>query len=528
MSNFLAIATVTSTLRQQLQGAASAAVPGATVSTGRPESAQNGTPDPMVNVYLYQILPNAALRNADLPTRRSDSSLSQRPKAALDLYYLLSFYGSDTQLEPQRLLGSAVSALHSKPLLTGDSIRATITAATDADPDHFLSTSDLADQVETIKFPPFPLNLEERSKLWSVFFQTPYALSVAYQAAVVLLEEKVSPQSVLPVTEPLVFAATFRQPLIEQVVPETGQNMPILFGSTLNIRGQMLRGETTQVRIGQAETTPASEDIRDTRISISLDSPPFPDESLRAGVQGAQVFHSKMMGKPATLHPSVESNAVPLVLRPTITSVSLSDVQESGSDPISANMAVQVSPTVGSEQRVVLLLNEQSNDSPEAYTFLSPSRDADSDSVTIAVSGVKAAPYLVRLQVDGAESVLERDTDSNSPTFNQYTAPTIRIGNWLVSTAVDVSHRGNRIVARVTVVDSNGEDVRDAAVSGTWTLSDSSTRDRTVSTNRGGIASFLTRVSNPSGTYTFLVTDISKPEYVFDMDSSILTGEITV
>src|SRR5690606_16023724 len=60
-------------------------------------------------------------------------------------------------------------------------------------------TSNLADAVEQIKFTPLTLSLEELSKLWSVFFQAPYALSVAYQGTVVLIESEESPHSPLPV-----------------------------------------------------------------------------------------------------------------------------------------------------------------------------------------------------------------------------------------------------------------------------------------------------------------------------------------
>jgi hypothetical protein len=43
-------------------------------------------------------------------------------------------------------------------------------------------------QIENVKLTPISLSLEELSNLWSVFFQVPYALSVAYEAAAVLIE----------------------------------------------------------------------------------------------------------------------------------------------------------------------------------------------------------------------------------------------------------------------------------------------------------------------------------------------------
>src|SRR5260370_12855807 len=106
MSNPLAIATVTQTLVQVLSdGLDAAQVTGAHV-TALPPDAKAGLPDAGVNVFLYQVAPNAALRNTDLPTRRADGSLLNRPTAAIDLHYLLTFYGDETRLEQQRLVAA--------------------------------------------------------------------------------------------------------------------------------------------------------------------------------------------------------------------------------------------------------------------------------------------------------------------------------------------------------------------------------------------------------------------------------------
>jgi len=81
MSNHLAIATVTATLSRTLAAAVGTDVSAANVTTLRPDDA----PERGVNVYLYQVTPDAAWRNADLPTRRDDGRLAQRPRVALDL-----------------------------------------------------------------------------------------------------------------------------------------------------------------------------------------------------------------------------------------------------------------------------------------------------------------------------------------------------------------------------------------------------------------------------------------------------------
>src|ERR1043166_9830971 len=111
MSSYLAIATVTAALQQMLQTALGNAVANANVGFSRPD-AGGGSGAPLVNLFLYQGTPNPAYRNADLPTRRPDGTLVKRPQAALDLHYLFTFHGDDSQLEPQRLLGAVTSTLH--------------------------------------------------------------------------------------------------------------------------------------------------------------------------------------------------------------------------------------------------------------------------------------------------------------------------------------------------------------------------------------------------------------------------------
>src|SRR5215469_16285087 len=166
MSNFLAIATVTAALQQILQTPVGNAVALAQVGFNRPDP--TNTTAPLVNIYLYQITPNAAYRNADLPTRRADGSLVQRPQAALDLHYLFTFHGDDSKLEPQRLMGAVVTTLHSQPLLLPSAINAATTHFT------FLAGSRLENQIERVKFTPTALSLEEFSKLWSAFFHVEY------------------------------------------------------------------------------------------------------------------------------------------------------------------------------------------------------------------------------------------------------------------------------------------------------------------------------------------------------------------
>ncbi len=401
MSNYLAIATVTGTLHNLLTNA-SAVVPGAKVSTKRPDGAAAEAQDPGINIFLYQVTPNAAYRNADLPTRRANGQLVQRPQTALNLHYLLSFYGDETRLEPQRLLGAVARQLHARPLLTKEDITQTV-----ANPpyDTLLATSNLAEQVDLVRFTPLGLSLEELSKVWSIFFQSPYVLSVVYQGSVVLIETDDAPQQAMSVQTRNVYVRPFRQPVIDRVISTAGEGAPIFANSTLQIEGKQLKGDTTLVLLGGIERTPLS--VTDRQITLAV--PP----DLQAGPRGLQVIHKFRMGSPETDHRGVESNVATFILRPNIVGPIFETTEVEDGTTLPA-LILNLDLTVGKDQRVVLLLNSTTTNA-RAYSFLDRPRSADGDSVTITIPGVAPGEYFVRVQIDGAESPL--DLDSASPDF---------------------------------------------------------------------------------------------------------------
>jgi hypothetical protein len=200
MSNHLAIAAVSAVIRTLLTNSLQHDLADLShrVVTDRPDSTPITGNHAEVRVYLYQVVENPTHRNADLPTRRVDGSLTQSPQIALDLHYLLSFFGSETDLEPQRLLGSALRVLHARPLLSRDLVQQVLQAS---DTPEWLKHADLADQIEAVRLAPLALSLEELSKLWMVFFQTKYTLSVAYQASVVLITTAEPVSLAKPVSE---------------------------------------------------------------------------------------------------------------------------------------------------------------------------------------------------------------------------------------------------------------------------------------------------------------------------------------
>jgi hypothetical protein len=418
MSNYLAVATVTAVLRDILQEAANAAVPGATVTTRRPEDVGNGgQKQAVVNLFLYQATPNAVWRNADLPTRNADGGLVKHPQAALDLHYLLSFYGSESELVPQRMLGRAISALHAQPLLSPDKIRRMIANLQKENGQFgYLSESNLDEQIERVRFSPLSLNLEELSKLWSVFFQIPYALSVAYQASVVLIEaEEEMPQHALPVLKRGAGDRGWDSfsggiPQIEQLVPQFVE--PV---AEITLKGRNLVADRFTVMFGHSQVTfdpgnpPTVTPAGDLQLQI-------PDD-LPAGIIPVSVRTGR----------GITSNTAALVLRPRISNLEQKSRTEKNGTKVKV-VTFDIKPEVQPGQRGLLLLNELKDDihDPQprrAYSINLPRQEDAASRITVMVPQVQPGTYLVRVQIDGAESQLEPPASDDQP----YAGPRVTI-----------------------------------------------------------------------------------------------------
>ena len=427
MSNFLAIATVTAALRRLLLDAVPTDVPGAGVSTLRPATpgAASGIPNLGVNIFLYQVMPVAQLRNVALPARRNGGEAIQRPSAALELHYLFSFYGDNAAHEPQRLMGSTIAQLTAEPMLTGDRLDDTI--ADIGTP--FLAASDLPAQVDRVKFTPLSLSLEEISRVWSVFLQTPYTLSMAWRASAVFIEPQISIAPALPVREPRLLVVPIRQPRVERVVASTGDDEPILPGSTIQIRGQRLRSDQLEVLVAGNPVPPAT--ANDAQIELVLPA------GLEAGPQSVQVRHNTLMGEPPVPHHAGSaSNPGEFILHPRISRNLLDDdyliaaanVVGVNAEPRSGEVSVTATSVVGRRQQVTLeLLRQVGADVRVIHTFYANARAADGTLLVFAVSDVIAGNYLARIRVNGAESSLDRDTTAVSPTFGQFIAPSVTL-----------------------------------------------------------------------------------------------------
>ena len=420
MSNYLAIATVTTTLQRILQHSIQLDVEGASVTTIKPENIGGGTPETGVNIYLYHIKRNSTRGNADMPGRQRRGDMVKRNQIGIDLFYVITFYGNDNELEPQRLLGSTLKILEDRSLLNSQIIRETI-----ADPAFpYLADSDLADQIDMIRAEFLSISTDELSKIWSVFFQTSYALSVVYKVTVVLIEGEEPLQRALPVKARNITLLPYyhdKQPIIQQVMAQTGKYQPILANSTLLIRGQMLSVPEAKVRIGEQLLTPATAKATEIRLPLAA----IPHDALKAGAQTLQIgrYVLDLNGD----MPIVESNVFPFILCPTIVKVEIRDLEELEEESYSGEVAVTLDVLVGSGQRAIILLNHKDAGKNKNYLFNAQARNEDSETISFVVNNIRPGDYLVRVQIDGAESVLQIDTNRDSSTFEQYIAPILQI-----------------------------------------------------------------------------------------------------
>jgi hypothetical protein len=409
VSDYRAIAAMTATLQNILQPAVSAAVPGAPVRPARPEKSVQVASPGEVHLFLYQVSPNAALRNAELPVRRSDGTLIRRPQVALDLHYLITFYGDEGKYVPQLLLGAVVAQLHAQPFPQAEDLPRPGGSQDE------VAGSGIGLQLDRLRFTPLALAHDDLSKLWSIFFQVPYALSVAYLCSVVLIEPDLTPQAPLPIRRPVLSVNPGEPPQVDRVSPSAAAGT----GAAVTLHGSHLAGEGVAVAFG--ETAAAAAAVSPTSVTAAV------PESLAAGQHPVRVVFGGGAG--------ARSNAVPFTLLPEI--VGDPAVAASGG---AASLRLAVTPPVDLGQRVSVWLEPRrpaaaGSGADAAGEAASPGADPDAENdgsaaappaaaapqilaappdtrggeVVVPLAGVAAGRYLVRVVVDGATSRLRAE-----------------------------------------------------------------------------------------------------------------------
>ncbi len=390
MSNHLAIATVTALFRHVLEEYLPMDVPSATVTSIRPDTTASGLPSPGVNLFLYRVNTNASFRNEDLPTRSSGSTMINRPRAALDLHYLCSFYGDEAVLEPQQVLGSFVRIMEAQSILDANRIQTIL-----SDPLYgFLIGTDLDSQIEQLSISPEDLSIDDMSKIWSTLLNTTYPLSVGYAVSAVLIESPGEMRKPLPVLARNIQVSAFTPMRITALQNVADPFSAISFGDTLSIVGSGFTTAVTSIEMDADAYT------NFTINSLSRIQLPLTDPALKAGAAVVKLKTDHFQS----------SNSMAFLLRPSITIDTPSMT--------STDLPIEIDPWVGRNQKVRLFLNEYQAvppadplqyviDAPENNGITSSSV-SETDTIIFDVSDVTAGTFLVRVEVDGAQSILER------------------------------------------------------------------------------------------------------------------------
>lgn len=418
MSNALAIAGVTATLRRMLLDAGIGFV--TTLPLDKAASDQHAE---RVNLFLYQTSPNAAWRNREIPgaVRGGESGF---PPLALNLYYLLTAYGDENaNLLDHRLLGRALSVLHDSPTLDPQEVQ---NATSDILDPVLNIRPDLHQQIERVRITPHAMNLEEMSKLWATF-QTQYRISAAYEVSVVLIDSTRPSKTPLPVTRrgekdrgwetttslgPIIEGIDYHNPpgprrpaWPSAAFPKAGQTP---FTVTLRGRDFPFPGARVLIRdprqaAGEdvvARLRPLPESDRET-LRFVVD-PQQTDAKWAAGLLTAAVEYDFGESKPTKVR---TSNAVPFALAPRLR---LNSSGQAIAIPSSEGerklITVRCDPPLGADRVPVLLVDSSDLGVSRPLPARTASPDHSPATPTFDVSAVEPGTYRVRLRVDGIDS----------------------------------------------------------------------------------------------------------------------------
>ena len=393
MSNVLAIAATTRTLRNLLLAQMpqlDTELNDLEVTLQPPDVARKGISKAQLNLFLYQVVANAAWRNLDLPGQVRAGETAP-PPLALNLHYVITAWGrgeSDGDALSHRVLAAAMSTLHDRGVLDSNDIR------------NALTDNDLANQIERVRVTPLPQSVDELSRLWTAF-QTNYRTSAAYEAAVVLIDSQTAARAPLPV---------LRRGPRDRGVIATASAAAVLDALTLPHAQTAVRlGEDIVLGGRQLGTQDAVARFSSPRLEAPIDIAPLAGEagSLRVHLADSGedttavarwapgIYTVALRVQPPGLPPLL-SNELPLALAPVITLGSLA----AAAGDFALNLTC--TPRIRDRQRVFLLFGDR------LLTPASLGNPADTQQPTalaFQLTGVAAGTYTVRLRVDGADSI---------------------------------------------------------------------------------------------------------------------------
>ena len=175
MGDYTAIADVGQTLVELLRSGMSDLITPASIVLCSP--ADIGASDnPRLSLFLYQVTENRYLKNQEMTV--VDPVTAQYPPLMLDLYYMLTAYGSsqitdktDRTLEEHKILGLAMRVLYDNAVLKGSVLKGGL-AGTD----------------DELRISTQPVSFEELVRPWGSFQDKSYKLSACYLVSPVIID----------------------------------------------------------------------------------------------------------------------------------------------------------------------------------------------------------------------------------------------------------------------------------------------------------------------------------------------------
>jgi hypothetical protein len=418
VSNSLAIATVTATLARHLSDfIANSAVHGARVTFLSPGDPALDSGDPILNVYMFRVTRNAALDNSDLPMRGPNQQPLSQPRTAINLDYLITCFGDEAFLEPQRLLGEVVAGLHADPVLTPRMIQETVAQT------QWLAGSDLATQSERVKLTPTMMTPDEMAWFWGEFIRSRYQLSVFYVASVVMIDVAAEVPAPLPVRQVGIIGPQPGGPIvIDRISNADSPEQPLVGGCRMAITGLGLGGEGFAVLINGEPARALVNSNASTlqrRITLMLTPENLPD--LHVGMLTVEVIRRRTgpAGVPGSLQQASLKRTT--VLLPSIT-------KGPDFEPAGRTINLTVSPPVRAGQSAVLLLNglvrrAGGSDGTVTQRIPVPVSLEPRSNLSVTMPAKPALPpgtYLCWIEIAGLQSLLVTDRASG-----RYIAPVV-------------------------------------------------------------------------------------------------------
>jgi uncharacterized protein DUF4255 len=132
----------------------------------------------LLTLFLYRVVENPELKNANRllrPANGNGGFIEQPPPLTLDLYYLLTAYALADPLQAHGALSRAMRVFYDNGILHGSLL-------------HTDNPGTGLTEDSVLRITLDPLTMEEMSRIWGVFPDTPYEISVAYLVTPVPIE----------------------------------------------------------------------------------------------------------------------------------------------------------------------------------------------------------------------------------------------------------------------------------------------------------------------------------------------------